>query len=91
MRIKPKKGPVFSYKHALLGIKTAKNRVNTHFGQNEYSAHMYAHSKAPAVTAGALCLFIAVVPTAMGNVDPPVLHMVDQAVFFVDAAAEFSL
>ena len=51
---KAKKRPVSRKKGALLGIKTAKKWLNTHFGQNEYSAHMYAHSKTLAVTAGAL-------------------------------------
>ena len=36
-------------------------------------------------------LFIFIVASAVGNVEPPVLHMVDEPVFFVDATAVFSL
>ena len=36
-------------------------------------------------------LFISVVASAVGDVEPPILHMVDEPVFFVDAAAVFAL
>ena len=36
-------------------------------------------------------LFISIVASAVGDVEPSVFHMVDQPVFFVDAAAVFSL
>ena len=36
-------------------------------------------------------LFISVVASAVGDVESPVFHMVDKAVFFVDAAAVFAL
>ena len=36
-------------------------------------------------------LFITIVAPAVGDVEPPVFHMVDEAVFFVDAAAVFAL
>lgn len=35
--------------------------------------------------------FITIVTFAVGNVEPPVFHMVDEPVFFVDAAAVFAL
>ena len=38
-----------------------------------------------------LGLFISVVASAVGDVEPPVFHMVDEAVFFVDSAAVFAL
>ena len=36
-------------------------------------------------------LFISIVASAVGDVEPPVFHMVDEPVFFVDAAAVFAL
>ena len=36
-------------------------------------------------------LFISVVASAVGDVESPVFHMVDKAVFFVDSAAVFAL
>ena len=36
-------------------------------------------------------LFIFIVASAVGDVESPVFHMVDEAVFFVDAAAVFAL
>ena len=36
-------------------------------------------------------LFISIVASAVGNIEPPVFHMVDEAVFFGDAAAVFAL
>lgn len=36
-------------------------------------------------------LFISIVASAVGNVEPPVFRMVDEAVFFVDATAIFTL
>ena len=36
-------------------------------------------------------LFISIVASAMGNAEPSVFHVVDEAVFFVDAAAVFAL
>ena len=35
--------------------------------------------------------YISVVASAVGDVEPPIFHMVDEAVFFVDAAAVFAL
>ena len=35
--------------------------------------------------------YISVVASAVGDVEPPILHMVDEPVFFVDAAAVFAL
>ena len=36
-------------------------------------------------------LFISIVASAVGDVEPSVFHMVDEPVFFVDAAAVFAL
>ena len=36
-------------------------------------------------------LFISIVASAVGDVEPPIFHMVDEAVFLVDAAAVFAL
>lgn len=36
-------------------------------------------------------LFISIVASAVGDIEPPVFHMVDEPVFFVDAAAVFAL
>lgn len=36
-------------------------------------------------------LFISIVAFAVGDVDPPVFHVVDEAVIFVDEAAVFAL
>ncbi len=36
-------------------------------------------------------LFISIVASAVGDVESPVFHVVDEAVFFVDAAAVFAL
>lgn len=36
-------------------------------------------------------LFIFIVASAVSDVEPPVFHMVDEAVFLVDAAAVFTL
>ena len=35
-------------------------------------------------------LFIFIVASAVGDVEPTMLHMIDEAVFFVDAAAVFA-
>ena len=40
---------------------------------------------------GLVCLFISIVASAVGDVEPPVLHMINEAVFFVDATAVFAL
>lgn len=40
---------------------------------------------------GLIWLFIFIVAPAMGDVEPPVFHMVDEAVLFVDTAAVFTL
>lgn len=37
-----------------------------------------------------LCLFISIMASAVGNVEPPVFHMVNEPVFFVDTAAVFA-
>lgn len=36
-------------------------------------------------------LLISIMASAVGNVEPSVFHMVDEAVFFVDPAAVFAL
>ena len=36
-------------------------------------------------------LFISIVASAVSDVEPPVFHVVDEAVFLVDAAAVFAL
>ena len=36
-------------------------------------------------------LFISIVASAVGDVEPSVFHMVDEAVFFIDPAAVFAL
>ena len=36
-------------------------------------------------------LFISIVASAMGNAEPSVFHVVDEAVFLVDSAAVFAL
>lgn len=36
-------------------------------------------------------LIIAIVASAVGDVEPPIFYMVDEAVFFIDAAAVFAL
>ncbi len=38
-----------------------------------------------------VCLSISIVASAVGDVEPPIFHMVDEAVFFVDATAVFAL
>lgn len=38
-----------------------------------------------------VCLSISIVASAVGDVEPPVLHMINEAVFFVDATAVFAL
>ena len=36
-------------------------------------------------------LFISIMASAVGNVEPSVFHMVNKAVFFIDVAAVFAL
>lgn len=38
-----------------------------------------------------LLLFVSVMPTAVGDVDTAIFHVIDQAVFLIDPAAVFPL